>query len=565
MKRYWKRNKLMLAAALLLCTIAALMTTFVSLLLQRVTDTAVSGDMVLFKKLLVFAVGYMVLLCLMNYFGSLASKFLVQRMTRQIRSDVYEGLMHQYPGEFYKTNTADYISNLINDVKIIEENYILPLLLNIEVMVMFVSTLVLLLALSPAVTGILLVTLVLMFAVPALMGKLLEKRQDAVSRQLARFTEKTKDILSGFDVIRSYRLLPSMRIKFEEENKKTADCKFAADKVVALNEGLSDTLSYLCVVVVIFTSAFFVIKGSITMGTLMALLQLSGSFLTPVLLIMENLPKIRSVKPIVKRLNELADTESENEGGKKRPSFEKEIAVRDLTFSYDGKMAAIDHVSLRFARGKKYAIVGHSGCGKSTLIKLLSGYYPDYQGEIFYDENALALLDTKNLGSIVSVLHQSVYLFNDTVRNNIALSGNFDENTWAQALESSGINQFLPQLPNGLDSQAGENGNRLSGGQRQRVALARALIRDAKIIILDEGTSALDPKTAVEIESSLLAQEGLTLITITHSLNPALLKSYDQVIYMEEGAVNDVNTYEQLLKNTPSFHDFCGLSEENGL
>ena len=97
MKRYWKRNKLLLAAALLLCTVAALMTTFVSLLLQQVTDTAVSGDMALFKKLLLFAACYMILLCLMNYFGSLASKLLVQRMTRQIRSDVYEGVMHQYP------------------------------------------------------------------------------------------------------------------------------------------------------------------------------------------------------------------------------------------------------------------------------------------------------------------------------------------------------------------------------------------------------------------------------------------------------------------------------------
>lgn len=558
MKRYWKRNKLLLAAALLLCTVAALMTTFVSLLLQQVTDTAVSGDMALFKKLLLFAACYMILLCLMNYFGSLASKLLVQRMTRQIRSDVYEGVMHQYPGEFYKTNTADYISSLINDVKIIEENYILPLMLNIEVIVMFVSTLVLLLVLSPAVTAILLGTLLLMFAVPALMGKLLEKRQDAVSRQLARFTEKTKDILSGFEVIRSYRLLPNMRLKFEEENKRTADCKFAADKVTALNEGLSDTLSYLCVVVVIFTSAFFVIKGSITMGTLMALLQLSGSFLTPVLLIMENLPKIKSVKPIVKRLCDYADTEVEAEHGKD-PSFEREIAAQDLTFSYDGNLDALHHVSLRFVKGEKYAVVGHSGCGKSTLIKILSGYYRDYQGEILYDEDSLRLLDTRNLGSILSVLHQSVYLFNHTIKNNIALVGDFDEETWQQALSASGVSQFLPQLENGLDSQVGENGNRLSGGQRQRVALARALIRDAKVIILDEGTSALDPKTAVEIENTLLAQEDLTVVTITHSLNPALLSRYDQVIYMENGAVKGMAAYEQLLENNPSFRNSCGV------
>ncbi len=558
MKRYWKRNKLILAVTLLLCTAAALMTTFVSLLLQQVTDTAVSGDMALFKKLLLFAVSYMIMLCLMNYFGSLASKLLVQRMTRQIRSDVYEGVMHQYPGEFYKTNTADYISSLINDVKIIEENYILPLLQSIEVIVMFVSTLVLLLALSPAVTGILLVTLLLMFAVPALMGKLLEKRQDAVSRQLAKFTEKTKDILSGFEVIRSYQLLSNMRVKFEEENKRTADCKFAADKVTALNEGLSDTLSYLCVVVVIFTSAFFVIKGSITMGTLMALLQLSGSFLTPVLLIMENLPKIRSVKPIVQRLCGLADTEIEAEQGKV-PSFDREIAVSDLSFSYDGSLNALNHISLRFVKGKKYAVVGHSGCGKSTLIKVLSGYYKDYQGEIFYDEDPLSLLDTKNLGSILSILHQSVYLFNDTVRNNIALEGDFDKATWEQALEASGVSQFMALLEKGLDSPVGENGNRLSGGQRQRVALARALIRKAKVIILDEGTSALDPKTALEIESTLLTRQDLTLITITHSLNPALLSQYNQVIYMEDGSVKDMAAYEQLLENNPSFRNFCGV------
>ena len=236
----------------------------------------------------------------------------------------------------------------------------------------------------------------------------------------------------------------------------------------------------------------------------------------------------------------------------------KLLNVDSLSVSYS-HIPTVKDISFSIRPGEIVGLVGESGCGKSTLIKILSGYYRDYQGEILYDEDSLRLLDTRNLGSILSVLHQSVYLFNDTIKNNIALVGDFDEETWQQALSASGVSQFLPQLENGLDSQVGENGNRLSGGQRQRVALARALIRDAKVIILDEGTSALDPKTAVEIENTLLAQEDLTVVTITHSLNPALLSRYDQVIYMENGAVKGMAAYEQLLENNPSFRNFCGV------
>lgn len=574
MKQYWKQNKWILAVTIVFCTGAALLAAFISILLQGVTDAAISGNMDRFMKIIIFTAGYLLFLCLINFLGSLASKLLIQRMTRQMRSDIYQGIMEREPVTFYGVNTADYISNLINDVKLIEDNYILPIILNVQVGAMFVATLALLLFLSPLVTVILIVTLAFMFLVPALLGKLLEKRQSEVSDQLSRFTEKVKDILSGFEVIRSYQLLPMMQKRFETENRKAADRKFAADKLVALNEGLSDTLSNLSMVVVIFASAYLVLKGTITVGTLMALVQLSGMFLAPVLLIMENMPKIKGVKPIIEKLNSLSETASplttENaERGKQNqpalpaPTFENKLAVNHLSYAYgEGKMALTD-VSLTFEKGKKYALVGHSGCGKSTLIRLLTGYDRNYQGSITYDGAELKNLDTGCLGNLVSVLHQNIYLFNDSVKMNVSLDRDFEEEQWQTALQNSGLTGFLPTLPNGLDSPAGENGNLLSGGQRQRVALARAFIRNTDMIILDEGTSAIDGKTALEIETALLNKEHLTLLTITHSLSAAMLRQYDQIIYMDEGQVKAVSHFDDLIKNSLEFRDFCRLSDEH--
>lgn len=559
MKQYWLKNKLLFGTVVVLCTVTALLSAAISILLKRVTDIALAGQMDQFWKVLIFAVGYMALICLANYLASLASKFLIQRMTRQMRSDVYDKIMSQYPGSFFKTNSADYLSILTNDVKLIEDNYILPIVTSLEMAVLFVATLVLLFFLSPFVAIVLIISLMVMFLVPALLGKVLEKKQNNVAVQLARFTEKVKDIFSGFEVIRSYRMFPKMREQFEEENKRTAECKLSADAVVALNSGLSDTLSYLSIVVVIFTSAYLVIKGGITIGTMMALIQLSGTFLTPVLMLTENLPKIKSVGPIIQRLSAFDSEQGARQLRGNSPHFDRTIAVKDVSFAYTEGNAVLNEVSLELEKGKKYAVVGRSGCGKSTLIRLLTGYYPHYDGQILYDGEELQSLCVEELGKLVSTIHQNIYLFNSTVRENIALYRDFPQKDWRQTLAESGVASFLPQLQAGLDSPVGENGNLLSGGQRQRVALARAFIRHAAFIVLDEGTSALDPKTAVEIETTLLKKENITLLTVTHSFHEELLREYDTIIFMEEGTVAAKGAFDELMNTCEHFRQFYGV------
>ena len=532
MKEYWKKNGFILAAALMLSVISSTMSAGISVLLREIVDAAAGKQTAVFGKLCMFTVIYILMICAVSFFSSVTAKYLTGRIIRQYRRDVFRGIMGRRPVRYYQEHTADYISALTNDMKLIEENYITALLNTFELAVMLAATLFLLVLLSPAVTAILLAAFVLMLLIPAVIGRFLEKRQTKVSRQMAVFTESLKDLLSGYEVLKSYNRIEDANERFQMENETETRVKFQAARLFALNEGVSDTLSALSISVVIFASAWIVLTGHISMGTLLALVQLSGTFTAPIVLLMQNLPKIQSVRSVIARLNGYADsgTGEKKPGG--IPTFEHAVEFRHVSFSYDENTPVLSDISMRFERGKKYAVMGPSGCGKSTLLKLMTGCLEDYGGSILYDGRELGTLDPDRIAGIVSLIHQNVYLFNWSVRENILLHEEFSEQELQEAVEKSGVSEFLDEKENGLDYLVGENGALLSGGQRQRIALARAMIRRTPLVILDEGTSALDRETAYEIESRLLEDEKITLITITHHPDEELLTRYDQVYRM---------------------------------
>lgn len=540
MKKYWKKNGFFLAVTLMAGILASVLASGIAIVLQKVVDVAVTKQTEAFGKLFLFAVGYILVLCVMNYTSALMEKYLTEKMIKQYRRDIFKGIMDRRPIRYYRENTADYISALTNDMKLIEDNYIAALLNTFQLVVMFAVTLVILLILSPMVTAILILTFLLIFLLPATIGRCLEKRQDRVSAQMAAFTEKLKDILSGYEVLRSYDRIEAAKYRFQEENEEEIRVRFRAARLFALNEGLSDTLAVLSTITVIFVSAYLVLIGQITMGTLLALVQLSSSFMAPVMLLMQNVPRIQSMKAVIARLNSYAeDDPAVKPLPLELPSFEKGIELDGASFSYDGEQTVLADITMRIDKGGKYAVMGPSGCGKTTLIKLLLGYFEDYGGSIRYDGRELRALDMDKIAGIISVIHQNVYLFNLSVRENILLFEEFDEAALAEAVEKSGVSLFIDEKEGGLDHGAGENGALLSGGQRQRVALARALIRRAPFVILDEGTSALDRKTACEIESRLLEDEELTLLTITHNPDPQLMRRYDGIYRMNDGRLEN--------------------------
>ena len=289
-------------------------------------------------------------------------------------------------------------------------------------------------------------------------------------------------------------------------------------------------------IVVVMVAAWLVMHGAITVGTLLALIQLSATFSTPVLLILQNLPKIQGARPVLKKLADFAENEEAwEENGACGATFDEKLTVNDLQFCYTPEQRILKGVDLTLCKGGKIALVGTSGSGKSTLIQLLCGYSAEYTGSIAYDGREVRELGRNDFSRLIALMPQNVTLFDVSLRENITLGAQIAEDFLQEILVRSGVEEFLPALEDGLETHVGENGSRLSGGQRQRVALARALVRRAPILILDEGTSAVDQQTALAIERDLLEDPALTLLVITHHLSDELAAHYDAVLEMNNG------------------------------
>lgn len=561
MSIYIRKNKLLFILTILTSIIASLGYVFMAVLLQQLLDIAIDKNFQQFLRLVVFSIIYFVVLGFSLYLQSLLSKKVICKIMLQIRSDVFRGTINHNIEDFEKKNTADYISVVTNDVKMLEDNFLLPLFEVIQYTVIFISSFVLMIYFDIIVTICVVAAIAVMILVPSLLGGTLEKKQNMFSSKLADFTANLKDILSGFEIIKSYSMVKSVIQRFDKVNTETINSKYSVDKLLALNEGLSAFLALIVQIVVLFLSAYFIITGRITVGTLLGMVQVSSNLANPLIMIFTNVPKMKSVRPIVEKLENISKHSLTPPKKENIATYKSHICAKDLSFSYDGKKEALSGIDCLIEKGKKYVIVGKSGCGKSTLIKLLSGYYSTYTGEILYDDTEYHMLDKDNVVQLSSIIHQNIYMFDETIYDNICLHEHYPEEQIEKVIADSGLTEFISELPTGLQYQVGENGSNLSGGQKQRIAVARALIRNKPILILDEGTSAIDMQTAYDIENRLLKMEDLTLITITHHLEPNLLDKYDEIFYMQNGRIKEKGCFKHLINTASCFSEYFHLKK----
>lgn len=476
---------------------------------------------------------YLGLLAICKYTYGILEKIIIKRITNQLRSDIFSSAMNKELCTYTEENAGEYISTLTNDLKIIEENYLLPLFKIVENIVLFIFALVTILQISPEVLITLIVCMVGMAGVSSLFGNILQKRQEFFSNQIGQYTVDIKDLLNGYELFKYYNETHHAIIEHDSFNSKLTRIKFRLDLGMAINQSTSDMLGLLTMFLVVVIGAYKVISGAVLVGTLVALVQLSNSFVNPIMEITMNIPKMQSTRKIMEKINKLCS--QKNVEKTRLLSFREHIEYQDVWFSYDNQNYALKGITLKFEKGKKYLILGKSGCGKSTLIGVLLGKCRPYNGIVRCDGNDLAEYEITDL---CAVIQQNVYILNRSIKENIELYRNFSDEEIKKVLLLCGFND-LDIEKNSLD---------LSGGQKQRISMARALIRKKPILLIDEGTSAVDTITSNEIEAELLKEKNVTIITISHKMNPELMLKYDEIIYLEHGSIVEQGNYSELIK-----------------
>ena len=326
--------------------------------------------------------------------------------------------------------------------------------------------------------------------------------------------------------------------------------------------GFSLSFSVTIYLGVLLLGGYLMYKKSITVGTAIIIIQLSTHIVGPVKLSISLINQIRSVAMIADKIEEILEDTHDDFENTKLENFSKSICIENLNFSYTEERKALDNINLTFDKNKKYAIVGESGSGKSTLIKLLIRYYNDYEGKISIDNLNIKNIYSSDLYKNISMIQQNIFMFDDSIKENIRLYSNHDDKDILDACKRSGLDKLLNKLPNGINSLVGENGNKLSGGEKQRIAIARALINNTQILILDESTSALDNETAYNLENSLLNLENLTLITVTHKLIKNILNRYDEIIVMKNGKIIEKGNFEDLINIKGYFYSLYTIQND---
>lgn len=290
--------------------------------------------------------------------------------------------------------------------------------------------------------------------------------------------------------------------------------------------------------------ANLVFDFQLSVGSVFAFITYSAYVTGPISAILNIGYLLSGIIPSTKRYYDFMDLQEEDDSGELiAPDF-GELALKNIFFGYEADKPILVDINIDFPTGSKTALIGRNGSGKTTIINLLTRLYVPINGKILLNGIDISMISLQEYRNMVSVVSQQIYLFNDTIRNNICLYKQVDDAVIEEACKDSGLEDFIKDVS--LDYVVGQNGARLSGGQKQKIALARALIHDKPIIIFDEATSNTDAYSEQQINGLLNTKlKENTVIVITHKKE--ILSEVDQIVVLKEGVVTDIGKYDELI------------------
>ena len=557
-RTFYQHNRVNFILALILIVLSTGGMLFFSWTLGEVTNIMAAGDLARLWNILAISAAALVLLLavdlLMYYFKS---RF-IHRALRQYKDLAFSRLSEKSISAFSRENTSRYLSVLTNDANSIEENYLNRSILLIFQGAMFLGGLVMMLVLSWQLTLITIILSLIPIVCSLGMGKELAVREKAMSDQNEKFVAQVKDFLTGFSVIKSFKAEGEVNRLFQTSNRETEQVKERRrlwdTRLTAITQSCGSVLQ----IGIFFYGAWLSINGSIQMGTVLIILNLCNCFTQPIQIVPQYWASRKAALSLIQKLAAITKENAGHTGETIPPVLEQSIGLSHVGFGYAPDKPVLKDLSVQFEPGRSYAIVGPSGSGKSTLLSLLMGAYPEYTGSITIDGRELREVNTDSLYDLMSLIGQNVFLFDDTIRNNLTMFRDFPGEQVDLAVKRSDLSLLVAER--GTDYRCGESGVGLSGGERQRISIARALLRGTPVLMLDEATASLDNQTAFEVTDAILHLDGLTRIVVTHRLDEALMKQYDQILVMKDGRRVEQGTFQELMAAKEYFYSLFTLA-----
>ncbi len=469
--------------------------------------------------------------------------FLISRMLRirymrdtilDVRKMAFDKIINMPFKKYSKKSKEIYISNLINDVNIFENKFFINLLNFLINIAMFVLSLVFLLFLDIKLAIAMFLFSVFLYFFATFFTKKSVSLEQEISNTNESFTTDMSNTFNGLEILKLNNIEDKFLKKSVHSISRLEKRKYAASVFNEIQRNVIEIFAFVASVSVIIYLGY---KFQTGMGLTIAgfIFQLSQSISR---FLIQAFPTWNQMKASISIYEKIAKADSDSEivgKGTLKFNFNEKIKVSNVSFSYEDK-EIFSNASFTIEKGKKYLIKGVSGAGKTTLMNLIAMVYDDYSGSILVDGMDYRDIEEKTLHEKVAFIYQDVFLFEDTIRNNITLYRDLPEDQIEYAVKVCGLDAIIDEKKEGINERLTENGKNLSGGQRQRISIARAIAKNAEILFVDEGTSSLNEELGREIEKVFLELDN-TVIAISHRFYEGVTDQYDYVLEIKNGAV----------------------------
>lgn len=536
MKRALNKGVPFLILALLILSIAVSIEGYVSIKIMKIIDYGLDGNMELFKKESFAAFILVGILLPLNILATVTRGIYINKSLIKAKVYYVDRLFKKNINEFQEENNAKYLSALTNDMNNIEGKYLIGIYETGASLIRFLVSFIVIASVSPLGLFIGLGVSCLSAIITMLMGKPLQKHERQRSDLFEGYTSYIREVLGAFQIIKANDLEDKVKDDFYNKSEGIQYKGYIIDKIYTFVSASQQFIMMISIFSIFLVSVYMAIKGSITAGAVILIINNMERMFFPLMSLTETFPRVISVKSLFEKIDESLENQDNYEETLELNDFKHSIEFKNVYFSYEDN-PVLENIDLSLKKGGKYLIVGPSGGGKSTLLKLLRKYFNPTAGEILVDGINLKDIKKESYFKNISNVEQQVFLFEDTVKNNITLYKDYTDEEINLAIDRAGLTDFIKGLPEGLDTMIYDNGKNISGGEKSRIAIARGLLAKADIIFLDEAFASLDARVAREIEKTLLSLEGVMVVNVSHVVFDETKDKYDQVFVVKNKAV----------------------------